>query len=180
MLRLARATGTWRQSSHMRQSENEYWRSWLQSSADCTSQNEDLEPTQQEQSLQETASPLVIVPSSIMSAGTRHQTEQAQLPHVAGLSAPASGRNSASVSSISTSRNARHHQQKRQAAKRQQARPLSSNASLVNVAPCQEQSPQEGACPFSRCLACGWQPGSSSLDAVAASHYHSCSEDLGS
>ena len=163
---------------HMRQSENDYWRSWLQSSADCTSQKEDVEPAQQKQSLQDTASPLVIVPSSIMSAGTREKAENVQLPHIAGLSAPASGRNSASASSISNGRNARHDQQKRQAAKQHQRRPLSSNARLVNGAPGHEQSLQEGACLSSGCLACGWQPASSSLDAVAASQYHSCSEDL--
>ena len=160
-------------TGHMRQSENDYWRSWLQSSAECTSQKGET-PQQPQNSV-------VIVPSRIIATCTQSGEEgggPTALPHVAGLSAPACGRNSASASSTSSSRNARQHRQKQLAANHYWVEPLSSNGSLINVKPSAEQSLKGVACLSSGCQSCGWQPGAISLEGVAASKHQSCSADL--
>lgn len=162
---------------HMRQSENDYWRSWLQCSAECTSQQEES-PQQTHLPQNNSVSPVIIVPSKIKAACTQPGKEGTPLPHVAGLHAPACGRNSAAVSSTASSHNARHHRQKQADDKHYWIEPLSSNDSLVNLKPCAEQSFKRGACQLSGCQSCGWQPGINSLKGVAASHYRSDSEDL--
>lgn len=145
---------------HTRQSENDYWRSWLQSSADCTSQKEDS--PKQAHLMQDAVSPCIVVPSRVMSAGRQSQEAATALPHIAGLQAPACGRNSASASSVSSSHNARQHQQKQIGAKLHWVEPLSSNPSLINVKPCAEMSLGRDACQSSGCQSCGWQPGANS------------------
>ena len=145
---------------HTRQSENDYWRSWLQSSADCTSQKEEC--PQQAHLMQHAVSPCIVVPSRVMSAGRQSQEEATALPDVAGLQAPACGGNSASASSVSSSHNARQHQQKQRGPKLHWVEPLSSNPSLINVKPHAEMSLRRDACQSSGCQSCGWQPGASS------------------
>ena len=137
-------------AGHMRQSENDYWRSWLQSSADCTA-GEDRHHHQ-------------ALPTSPANCPvSMHASEDAMQPavsqeagvsaaHVAGFSAPHIRRNSVAGSSTTSSRNARQHQQKQ---KRHQAVLLSSNASLANVM-------RDGSgddCAASGCHSCGWKPG---------------------
>lgn len=154
---------------HMRQSENDYWRSWLQSSADCTAVNDrhDQQEGPVQQGLAFTAAECVI---STTSAGNNmhavmNQTAQMSAPHVAGFSAPHIGANSVAGSSVNSSRNARQNPQKQ---KRPQGKPLSSNVSLVSVL-------QEDRCPHSGCHSCGWKPGSSPENAqgVCPSHLYS-------
>lgn len=145
---------------HTRQSENDYWRSWLQSSADCTSQKGDSLP--QAHLVQHAGSPCIVVPSRVTNTSRQSQEEATSLPHVAGLHAPGCGRNSVAVSSASSSHNGRQNQQKRTAAKLCWVEPLSSNPSLTNVKPCAEQSLQRDACQSIGCLSCGWQPGANS------------------
>ena len=144
---------------HTRQSENDYWRSWLQSSADCTSQKGDS--PQQAHLVQHAVSPCIVVPSRVMGTDRQSQDDAPSLPHVVGLHAPDCGRNSVAVSSASSSHNGRQHQQKRRAAKLHWLEPLSSNPSLTNVKPC-ERSWQQDACQSVGCQSCGWQPGSNS------------------
>lgn len=156
---------------HMRQSENDYWRSWLQSSAECTSQQKES-PQQTHLPQNNSVSPLITVPSKIMAACTQPGEEGTHLPHVAGLNMPACRRNSASASSTASSRNARHHRQKQAGAKHCWVEPLSSNGSLVNLKPCAEQSFERGACQSAGCRSCGWQPGINSLKGVAANTSH--------
>lgn len=160
---------------HMRQSENDYWRSWLQCSAQCTSQKAES-PRQTHNNC---SSPLFVVPSRIMAACTQPGEEGTPLLDAMELNVPACGHSSVSAPSTSSSRNGRRHQQKR-AAGAQQCRlePLSSNGSLVNMKPCAEQSFNRGACQSSGCQSCGWQPGADSFGGIAASRYHSCSENL--
>ena len=154
---------------HMRQSENDYWRSWLQSSAECISQQEES-PQQTRLPQNKSVSPLIIVPIKVMAACAQPDEEGTALPHVAGLVTPACGRNSASASSTASSRNARHHRQKQAGAQHCCIEPLSSNGSWVNLKPCadHEQSSKPGACQSSGCQSCGWQPGINSLKGVAA------------
>lgn len=144
---------------HTRQSENDYWRSWLQSSADCTSQKADSPP--QAHVVQHACSPCIVVPSRVVSAGRQSEHETTSLPHVAGLHAPGCGRNSVAVSSASSSHNGRQNQQKQTAAKLRWVEPLSSNPSLTNVKPSAEQSLQQDGCQSTGCQSCGWQPGAS-------------------
>lgn len=151
---------------HMRQSENDYWRSWLQSSADCTAANgrhdQQEGPVQQGQALSVAECPISTCAAGNNMHAVMSQTAQMSAPHVAGFSAPHTGRNSVAGSSANSSRNARqnHQKQKRQAA------PLSSNVSLVNVL-------QEDRCPHSGCHSCGWKPGSSleNTQGVCPSHF---------
>ena len=153
---------------HMRQSENDYWRSWLQSSADCTAVNDrhDQQEGPVQQGLVFSAAECLIstTPAGNNMHAVMNQTAQMSAPHVAGFSAPYIGRNSVAGSSADSSRNARqnHQKQKRQAA------PLSSNVSLVNVM-------QEDRCPHSGCHSCGWKPGSSleNTQGVCPLHMHS-------
>ena len=154
---------------HMRQSENDYWRSWLQSSADCTAVN--ARHDQQEGPVQQgLAFPAAECSISTCPAGkdmhaVMNQTAQMSAPHVAGFSAPHTGRNSVADSSANSSRNARQHHQKQ---KRQDA-PLSSNVSLVNVL-------HENRCPHSGCHSCGWKPGSSLENAQGGCPLHLTSD----
>lgn len=147
-------------AGHMRQSENDYWRSWLQSSAECTSQQEES-PQQTCLPQNKSVSPHIIVPCKVMAACAQPGEEGTPLPHVAGLNAPACGRNNASASSTASSRNARHHRQKQAGAKHCWSEPLSSNGSLVHMKLCadHEQSSKRGPCQISGCQSCGWQPG---------------------
>lgn len=163
---------------HMRQSENDYWRSWLQSSAQCTSQKAES-PQQTHLQQSNCGSPAFVVPSKIMAACTQPEEEGTPLLHAVEVSVPACGHSSVSAPSTSSSRNGRRHQQK-QAAGAQQCRsePLSSNGSLVNLKPCAEQSFHRGACQSLGCQSCGWQPGADSLRGVAPSCYHSCADNL--
>ena len=153
---------------HMRQSENDYWRSWLQSSADCTAANDRHD--QQEGPVQQAFSaaqfPISTYPAGNNMHAVMNQTAQIRAPHVAGFSAPHTGRNSVAGSSANSSRNARHNHQKQ---KRPQAAPLSSNVSLVNVL-------QEDRCPHSGCHSCGWKPGSSLQDTQGVCPLHLCSD----
>ena len=153
---------------HMRQSENDYWRSWLQSSADCTAVNDRHDqqqgPVQQGQAFSAAECLISTCPAGNNMHAVMNQTAQMSAPHVAGFSAPHTGRNSVAGSSANSSRNARqnHQKQKRQAA------PLSSNVSLINVL-------QDDRCPQSGCHSCGWKPGSSleNSQGVCPSHLYS-------
>jgi len=148
---------------HMRQSENDYWRSWLQSSADCTAVNDrhDQQEGPVQQGLAFSAAECLIstTPAGNNMHAVMNQTAQMSAPHVAGFSAPYIGRNSVAGSSANSSRNARqnHQKQKRQAAS------LSSNVL------------QDDRCPQSGCHSCGWKPGSSleNSQGVCPSHLYS-------
>lgn len=148
---------------HMRQSENGHWRSWLQSSAQCTSQK--AESPQQTQN--SCGSPLFAVPSRVIAACTQPGQEGTPPLHAVEVNASACGHSSVSGPSTSSSRNGKRHQQKQASGAQQcRAEPLSSNGSLVNMKPCAEQSFHRGACQSSGCQSCGWQPGTDSLEAV--------------
>ena len=155
---------------HMRQSENDYWRSWLQSSADCTSAKDRHDqqegPVQQGLAFSAAQFPISTYPAGNNMHAVMNQTAQMSAPHVAGFSAPHTGRNSVAGSSANSSRNARHNHQMQ---KRPQAAPLSSNVSLVNVL-------QEDRCPHSGCHSCGWKPGSSLEDTQGVCPSHLCSD----
>ena len=153
---------------HMRQSENGYWRSWLQSSADCTAVNDRYDqqqgPVQQGQAFSAAECLISTCPAGNNMHAVMNQTAQMSAPHVAGFSAAHTGRNSVAGSDANSSRNARqnHQKQKRQAAL------LSSNVSLINVL-------QDDRCPQSGCHSCGWKPGSSleNSQGVCPSHLYS-------
>ena len=162
-------------AGHMRQSENDYWRSWLQSSAQCTSQKAESAL----QTHNSCGSPPFVVPSKIMAACTQPGEEGTPVLHAVGLNTPACGHSSVSAPSTSSSRNCKRHQQKQASGAQQcRAEPLSSNGSLVNMKPCAEQSFRQGACQSLGCQSCGWQPGTDSFGGVAASQYQSCSGNL--
>ncbi len=166
---------------HLRQSENDYWRSWLQSSADCTAVVHRLD--QHNQPLRDILTPLIAACSAIPHA-TSHDIAPAAVGgeaqtgagHVASFGpVTSSGRNSVAASSATSSRNARQHHQRRKPTRHHQAAPLSSNASLVNVL---QSDAHDDVCPLSGCHSCGWKPGSTVVHVVGVCHSHSCSEDI--
>ena len=151
---------------HMRQTENECWRSWLQSSAACSDipqkpkpQNQPKLPTLASvESLRPHASqPLIIVPTT------------QECSHVAGLDVPSSSRRSG-PSSIASSLNARRHRQKYSS---RGTTPLSSSASLDNLCSVQHQN----AAALSGCQLCGWQPGEYSECGIGGCNMHVCPSD---
>jgi hypothetical protein len=156
---------------HMRQSENDYWRSWLQSSADCTAVNDRHDqqegPVQHGLAFSAAECPISTCPAGNNVHAVTNQTAKMSAPHVAGFSAPHTGRNSVAGSSANSSRNGRQNHQKQ---KRPQAAPLSSNVSLVNVL-------HENRCPHSGCHSCGWKPGSSLESTRGVCPSHLCSDD---
>jgi len=156
---------------HMRQSENDYWRSWLQSSADCTAVNDRHDqqegPVQHGLAFSAAECPISTCPAGNNVHAVTKQTAKMSAPHVAGFSAPHTGRNSVAGSSANSSRNGRQNHQKQ---KRPQAAPLSSNVSLVNVL-------HENRCPHSGCHSCGWKPGSSLESTRGVCPSHLCSDD---
>ncbi|DBB06362.1 TPA: hypothetical protein ACH3X1_011930 [Trebouxia sp. C0004] len=158
-------------NGHMRQSENEYWRSWLQSSADCSAVNDRQDqqegPVQQGLGFSAPDCPISTCLAGNNMQAVMNQTAQVNAPHVAGCSAPHAGRNSVACSSANSSRNARQNHQKQ---KCHQATPLSSNVSLVNVL-------HEDSCPHSGCHSCGWKPGSSLDNTQGVCALRLCSND---
>ena len=138
--------------THLRQTENDYWRSWLQSSAECTAGDERHD--QHHKPLREILtsqavdySPHTHIPSYVRAPA---ETCQEASHHTVGCSAPSSGH-----SSVGSGRNARplpHH--RRKPGKHHQLTALNSNASLENVV-----HHDENMCGASGCHACGWKPG---------------------
>lgn len=161
---------------HMRQSENAYWRSWLQSSADCTAGNGTLiEHTQQlhndtDGALTSDSTGARLASQGFDAVGGTSQEVQVRVPHTVGLRAPTSGSNSLAGSSVTISRNARQRHQKQKHAAHHQVVPLGSNTSLVNVM-CSEEM-----CPGSGCHSCGWKSGMSADNVACQSH--SCLDDV--
>ena len=165
-------------TGHVRQSENEYWRTWLQASAACSAGQSAPEQHSQPPPTASTANAPAHgqanqswLPMPHKSAVDCHhvagceQAHQSWLPitqqsaeeeclHVAGFDGPANGRCSGGASSVASSLNARRHQQKKKQLTHAST-PLSSCASLDNVCFVEQRS----SAALSGCQSCGWQPG---------------------
>ena len=82
------------------------------------------------------------------------QAAEEECLHVAGFDGPANSRRSGGASSVTSSLNARRHQQKKKQLTHAST-PLSSCASLDNVCFVEQRS----SAALSGCQSCSWQPG---------------------